>query len=356
MRSQFVLAALVTILCLQSVAQRQNANDGVRTKDQQNTARQKNPSSPNTLSQPSTNAANQVPAGVTDQHQDQQVRIVSIPEIPIKPAKDWMDRSIVICTIGLTIVGVVGTFVALRSLRQIRRQAELMDEHRIHLESLATAANNNARAAIDSVKALRESERAWIVEEIRFPDHIPRRSEGNFGGVLMVGFVAKNVGKQPAFIRVVQSRFFATQDRFIRMRGYVLFSEFVLELSGAKTSLPSALATVPRADESFRATIFSICERMRNSDDMRDSYIRIAQAAENALRLRELMAGATVLGVRDTFPFQDRLCLLELQKRAQEGRLDQAVDICRRLTSRPQSSQRPSAPFGSPDGFRPDVD
>ncbi len=108
---------------------------------------------------------------------------------------------------------------------------------------------------------------------------------------------------------------------------YVLFSEFVLELSGGKTSLPSALATVPRADASFRATIFSICERMRSSDDMRDSYIRIGQAAETALRLRDLIAGATGLGVRDTFPFQERLCLAELQKRAQEGRLDQAVDI-----------------------------
>ena len=108
---------------------------------------------------------------------------------------------------------------------------------------------------------------------------------------------------------------------------YVLFSEFVLELSGGRTSLPSALATVPRADASFRATIFSICERMRSSDDMRDSYIRIAQAAETALRLRDLIAGATGLGVRDTFPFQERLCLAVLQKRAQEGRLDQAVDI-----------------------------
>jgi len=111
---------------------------------------------------------------------------------------------------------------------------------------------------------------------------------------------------------------------------YVLFSEFVLDLPGSSAALPSALATVPHADESLRSTIYSVCERMRGSDDMRDSYLRIAQAAENALRLRDVLAGARALGVRDTFPFQEHYYLAELQKRAQEGQLDQATDILER--------------------------
>jgi hypothetical protein len=42
--------------------------------------------------------------------------------------KDWWDRAYVICTGLLVIVGVVGTCLALRTLKAMQRQAELMDK------------------------------------------------------------------------------------------------------------------------------------------------------------------------------------------------------------------------------------
>ena len=80
-------------------------------------------------------------------------------------------------------------------------------------ERSAAATENSAAATAANTQAFRDAERAWIVEEIRFPDHIPRLSESGFGGILMVAFVAKNIGKQPAFVRMVQSRFCAIQGQ-----------------------------------------------------------------------------------------------------------------------------------------------
>lgn len=76
----------------------------------------------------------------------------------------------------------------------------------------ASAADRNAQTALSSLSAYREAERAWLIDDIRFPDHIPRQSESNFGGILMVAFVAKNIGKNPVFIRIVQSRFHAANE------------------------------------------------------------------------------------------------------------------------------------------------
>jgi hypothetical protein len=68
-------------------------------------------------------------------------------------------------------------------------------------------------AAKASIQTLREIERAWIAEEIRFPDRIPRRSETGGGGVLCVSYAFNNIGKQPAFIRNIQTRFHAPTSK-----------------------------------------------------------------------------------------------------------------------------------------------
>ena len=105
---------------------------------------------------------------------------------------------------------------------------------------------------------------------------------------------------------------------------YVLLSEFSFDLPGA---LPDSLAGVPRAEERFRKQIYVLCERMRGADDTRDGYIRLAQNAEQALRLAELARDLPDLGVRDTFPFEERFYLARLQKLACAGKLAEAREV-----------------------------
>ncbi len=84
----------------------------------------------------------------TAPRQSDKVEVTALPpEIAIKQIRDSIDRTILYCTVVLTIVGVLGTWVAIRTLRAIKKQAEIMDEHRVSLEQLAEAAKDNAAAA-----------------------------------------------------------------------------------------------------------------------------------------------------------------------------------------------------------------
>jgi hypothetical protein len=118
MKSRFVLAVLLTILSFRSIAQRQNANGDVRTKRQQDTAHKKDVTGSCAPSQSTTDSTNQQTTGNADKNQDERVRVTSIPEVPIKPRKDALDGIIVACTVVLTIVGIVGTYAAIKTLRQ----------------------------------------------------------------------------------------------------------------------------------------------------------------------------------------------------------------------------------------------
>jgi hypothetical protein len=149
--------------------------------------------------------------GDANQNKNNEVKVSSLPsEISIKAIKDSIDWTIAICTVILTGVGIIGTCAAVKTLRQIKRQADTLDEHKTKFDELAKAANNNAAAAVNSVKALRETERAWIVEEVRFVDDIPRRDPAGGSGILVAIVIFTNIGRQPAFIKALQTRFHAS--------------------------------------------------------------------------------------------------------------------------------------------------
>ena len=84
---------------------------------------------------------------------------------------------------------------------------------------------------------------------------------------------------------------------------FLLFSEFVFDLP---TGLPESLADVPRAPESARPLVIDLCERLRNDQRTRVTYIDRAKTIERELDLRARCAGLTDLGLRDTFPFEER--------------------------------------------------
>lgn len=105
---------------------------------------------------------------------------------------------------------------------------------------------------------------------------------------------------------------------------YVLFSELAFDLPG---TLPASLTAVTRAEGKYREAIYSLCERMRTSDDTRDGYISLAGQVEKALRLSDLFADRPELGSRDTFPFQERAYLRKLESLAQAGNLSEARHV-----------------------------
>jgi hypothetical protein len=116
----------------------------------------------------------------------------------------------------------------------------------------------------------------------------------------------------------------ALESRLEHLGRYVLFSEFSLDLQGA---LPDQLIDVARAPEDYRQTIYSLCDRMRMSDDARDCYITLAVRVEKALRLVELASNLPYLGVRDTFPFEEKAYLKRLELLAKAGNLTEARQV-----------------------------
>jgi hypothetical protein len=84
---------------------------------------------------------------------------------------------------------------------------------------------------------------------------------------------------------------------------FLLFSEFVFDLPG---ELPAALQQVPCAQPEARPLVEDLCERLRNDSRTQALYIERAETIEQELQLPSACAGISDLGVRDTFPFEER--------------------------------------------------
>ena len=102
---------------------------------------------------------------------------------------------------------------------------------------------------------------------------------------------------------------------------YVLFSEFVFDLT---VPVPDPLASVPRAAVAHRDLVYAVCDRLRGVDELRTAYMERAEHVERELRLPELFTHAAALGSRNTFPFEERLCLARVVALACHGDLDGA--------------------------------
>jgi hypothetical protein len=107
---------------------------------------------------------------------------------------------------------------------------------------------------------------------------------------------------------------------------YVLFSEFVFDLPGP---LPEALQAVPHAPDTARFVIEDVCNQLRANSTGRTDYIERAEAIEKDLHLEELCKGIEDLGIRDTFPFEER----SLINAAIKGLANGDLDVTRRVLS-----------------------
>jgi len=86
-----------------------------------------------------------------------------------------------------------------------------------------------------------------------------------------------------------------------------LFSEFAFDLPGQlPTNLPSALVDVPRATPEARPLVEDLCEHLRCDSRTQQIYMERADAIERELNLPAICGGIADLGVKDTFPFEER--------------------------------------------------
>jgi len=112
---------------------------------------------------------------------------------------------------------------------------------------------------------------------------------------------------------------------------YVLFSEFVFDLPIA---IPETLAGVPHAPMEARPIVEDVCERLRSDPKSRATYVERAEAIESELHLVDLCGAIDDLGVRDTFPFEERTFL----RTAIKGIVTGDTDATRRVLSNRTSS------------------
>ncbi len=84
---------------------------------------------------------------------------------------------------------------------------------------------------------------------------------------------------------------------------YLLFSEFTFDLPAG---LPESLSDVPHAPQEARTLVEDLCDRLRDSNQNQPVYIERAESIEQELGLKDACKELTDLGVRDTFPFEER--------------------------------------------------
>ncbi len=112
---------------------------------------------------------------------------------------------------------------------------------------------------------------------------------------------------------------------------FLLFSEFVYDLPG---TLPDALSNVPCAVAEARPLIEDICDRLRDSTANQPLYIERAETIETDLGLRDACKDLEDLGVRDTFPFEERSFFAQ----AVDALKRENIDKLRQMLGRHKSS------------------
>lgn len=110
---------------------------------------------------------------------------------------------------------------------------------------------------------------------------------------------------------------------------FVLFSEFVFDLPEG-VSLPASLKSVPCAIPQAQPLVYEICHQLRQNVDAQATYIERALETEKILKLASRCEQITKLGIRDTFPFEERSFFVQCVDAIQASDLDTARSILKR--------------------------
>lgn len=137
----------------------------------------------------------------------------------------------------------------------------------------------------------------------------------------------RNIGVE---LKTQIQEFSAVQAELWRL---MLFSEFIFDLPNS-TAVPPSLASVPKAIPEAMPLVYAVCEALRDQSSTQGAYIEMATKVETDLNLRATCTSIPDLGVRDTFPFEERSffahCLAAIDK--------DDVDTCRSILARNQKS------------------
>lgn len=107
---------------------------------------------------------------------------------------------------------------------------------------------------------------------------------------------------------------------------FLLFSEFVFDLPGA---LPDGLTSIPQAQAEARPLVEDLCDRLRNDQRTQPLYIERAERIEgkDELNLRAACVGIEDLGLRETFPFEERSVFAQAVDAFQRDNIDKLRQI-----------------------------
>ena len=111
---------------------------------------------------------------------------------------------------------------------------------------------------------------------------------------------------------------------------FLLFSEFVYDLPA---DLPASLVNVPCAPQEARFLIEDLCERLRNDRRTQASYIERAENIEQELNLPAACQAIEDLGIRDTFPFEERSFFTQAINALKRDNFDKLRQVLHRHTN-----------------------
>ncbi len=110
---------------------------------------------------------------------------------------------------------------------------------------------------------------------------------------------------------------------------YLLFSEFAFDLP---CQLPDSLRDVPCASLDAQPLVEDLCDRLRNDRRTQTTYIERAESIEKDLGLASLCHGIVDLGIRDTFPFEERSFFAQAVEALRRDDFDRLRDLINRRT------------------------
>jgi PglZ domain len=117
-----------------------------------------------------------------------------------------------------------------------------------------------------------------------------------------------------------------------RLALYLLASELHFDL---RDGLPQALAGVPHAGDSYRDIVLAACERWRETEEGRESFLSRARQVERDLRLAAVFGADPPLGTRDTFPLHEPARLKAIGEAAEHKDLVRARALFDRAKNSP---------------------
>ena len=105
---------------------------------------------------------------------------------------------------------------------------------------------------------------------------------------------------------------------------FLLLSEFAFDLPA---DLPPTLAGIPRAQPEAVPLINDLCDNLRGYQRTQSIYIERAEVIEHDLNLVSACGGIEDLGVRDTFPFEERSFFAQAADALRRDNLDRLREI-----------------------------